>query len=326
MASALYPLRKVQFGVETTPGALVAATNQLVADCSYTPDVQRVYPAFMRPFRVPQADGGIDTRKASLLSVRTDLDFEQIMLFLDTGFVARTTTGSNPYTHTYDFNPGALAPARAATWEFVVDDGTTKQYERRFGFGTTQRLALDFAQGQTVRLDAQLFGRAEQAMTMTAGRSALTRTTVLTSDLVFTVDPTWATLGVTTKTFVVRFGHLDLAFGPQPGYGFEGRPDLDFTHVQQGQLSATLSLTLEHNADAATEIAAWRARTKRFVRISATNGSKSLRFDLAGYYSATPRFARLDDTEVVTLVLTVDMDTAGNEAVAARIVNALASI
>ena len=175
MASARYPLRKVQFGMEPAAGSLVAATTQLVADCQYTPDMQATQPAFMRPIRAAQADGGVVTRRGSMLSVQTDLDYEQVMVFLDTGLATRTTSGAGPYTHDYAPDTGALPTVRAATWEFVVDDGSTKEYERRFGYGTTSRLSIDFAKDQQARLTAQVFGRAEQSMTMTAGRSQIGR-------------------------------------------------------------------------------------------------------------------------------------------------------
>ena len=37
MATAIYPLRKVQYGLETQAGTLVAADAQLVAEGTYTP-------------------------------------------------------------------------------------------------------------------------------------------------------------------------------------------------------------------------------------------------------------------------------------------------
>ena len=197
MPSALYPLRKVQFGLESTSGTLVAASRQLVGDCTYSPDLQRTYPAYLRSLRAPQADGGVVTRRGCSLTVQTALDYEQVLLFLETGFATRVTTGGGPYTHTFT-PPTANNPSpKTMTCEFVADDGAAKPYERRFGHAVTRRLAIDFARGTEARLTAQLVGRAEQALTMTGGLAPLTRTTVQSADLQFAVDPTWATLGTT---------------------------------------------------------------------------------------------------------------------------------
>lgn len=326
MPSALYPLRKVQFGFETTSGAAVPATKSLVADCVYVPEMDRAYPSFERGFRALTTDGGVDTRKGSLLRAEMDLDFEQLMLFLDTGMGGRVTTGAGPFTHTYDPALTTAPTPRAATFELAIDDGTTKQYQREFAFGTTRRIGIDLQRGQTARLLAEVFGRAEQASTLTGGASALARNTIKTSDFTYAFDTSWATLGSTVKAIALRSGYLDLAWGTQPAYAFDGRADLDFTHLLWGELTGRLMLTMEHDQHAALEVDAWRARTRRFIRLKATSGARILQLDVTGFYTSSPVFTRRDDTEVVSLSLQLDLDPVSSEVFRAVVTNDLATI
>ena len=158
----------------------------------------------------------------------------------------------------------------------------TKHYEKEFSFGTTRSLSISLAYNDIARLSANVFGRAEQSSTMTGGLSELTRSPIPSNLFNVYIDSSWATLGNTQKSVVIRSASLDLNFGVAPDYALDGRSDLDFTHLQGGSITGSLSLTLEHNADAATEIGYWRTRTPRFIRLSAASGSKSIRFDMAG--------------------------------------------
>jgi hypothetical protein len=313
MPAAQYLLRKVQFGFESTAGTAVPASKALVADCVYVPEVDRARPSFERGFRALTTDGGVETRRGSSLRVETDLDCEQIMLFLDSGLGGRVTTGAGPFTHTYDPALSSAPAPRAATFEVAMDDGATKQYQREFAFGTTRRIGIDLQRGQTARLLAEVFGRAEQPRTPTSGLSALARTTLKTSDFKYYFDSSWAALGTTEKVIGLRSGYLDLTWGTQPAYAFDGRADLDFTHLLWGELTGRLMLTIEHDQHAALEVDAWRARTRRFIRLAGTSGTKAVRLDVTGFYAAPPVFSRRDDTEVVSLSLELDLDPVSSE-------------
>lgn len=326
MSAASYPLRKIQFGVESTPGTGVAATNRLVGEGVYTPEVDRYYSSYPRGVRANVTGGGIDTRKGSALSFSSELDFEQVMLILGTGLVVPVTTGSGPYTHTYSPDASTAPDVEAATFEFVIDDGTTKHYERAFHFGTARRLSVSLGYNEVARMSADIFGRAEQSEAMTASLGELARTPIPSNLFTASIDDTWANLGVTPKSFVIRAASLDLNFGVAPDYCLDGRSDLDFTHLTGGSITGSLSLTLEHNADAATEVGHWRSRTARFIRLEASSGTKSLRFDMAGFYNAVPRFSHAGDVETVTLSYGLEYDATGAHVLAARIVNGLSGI
>ena len=179
--TAAYSLRKVQFGLETTPGQAVAADTELVGEAIYAPTVSRWRPFSLTGTRSLQTvSGGSERRRGSLLRIESQLDFEQILLFLDTGLGGRVTTGSGPYTHTYLPDLDGAPAVKAATFEYLRSDGSAPNpYEREFAFGTTRRLAVELAEDQTGRIAAELFGRAEQSTTVTGSLSPLTRTAAL---------------------------------------------------------------------------------------------------------------------------------------------------
>lgn len=320
-----YSLRRIQFGTETTAGTAVAATHVLEGEGRYVPLVSRWRPAWQQGVRAAGA-GMVNQQKGSLLLFESELDYEQILLFLETGLGSRQTTGSGPYTHTFHPDLSTAPSVGSATFEYIVTDGTEDHFEREFAYGTTQRLAIELAADQRARMVAEVFGRAEQPSTATGGLSPLDRTTIDSSDFTFYVDDSWAALGTTEKALAVEFATLDLSFGLAPDHTADGRDDLDFTSLRTSRLLGALSLTVEHNAAAAAEVAAWRAGTRRFIRMRATSGSKSLTFDFTGFYTATPHMSRDRDAEFVTLVVGVDHDATSTNYVDVAVVNVLAGI
>ena len=261
-----------------------------------------------------------------MLLFESELDYEQLMLFLETGLASARTTGTGPYVHCFAPNLASAPSVRSATYEYVVDDGTKQHFERAFSFGTTLRLTIDLAFDQTARMATEIFGRAEQPVSAVASTSALTRTPVQSSDFTLSIDDAWADLGLTQRSSAIRAASLDLFFGLVPDYTFDGRADPEFTALQWGRVRGALNVTLEHDADAAAEVQAWRDRTQRFIRLHAASGTKSLQFDMSGFYTAAPRIRRERDDELVTLNYALAYDPVSGEALQAELVNDLAGL
>ena len=325
MATALFPLRRVQYGRESAAGTAVAAETALSGEGYLAPSTARWRPAPRLSARADAA-GLVDTSRTSLLVWESGLDFEQVMLFLETGLAGAMTTGTGPYTHTYTPDLLAAPTIGSATFEYAAGDGTTDHLERRFAFGTTRRITIELARDQRARLACEVFGRADEPTEVATGLAGPTSTSIASSDFTIAIDEAWNDLGVSPKTLPVEFATLDLLPGLEPDFTLDGRDELDFTRLRWSRLRGVLRMTVEHTADADTEVEAWRQRAKRFMRLEATSGSKLLRFDLAGVYATEPRMTRERDRELVTLALVLDYDRASARILEATVVNDVAGL
>ena len=327
MATALYPLRKFQVGFESTSGTAVAATEQLVGEAVYTPEIEREFEEYPRGVRAPVTGGGVAKSKGSMFAFSGNLSYEEILYPLATGIEAPALTGAGPYVYTFDPDLTIVPVPKSLTCEYIVDDGSTKHYEREAAFCVCRSFEVGLAFGELATMSFELFGRAEQTSTMTAALTPVTGRTLIPSNL-FTVaiDDAWSGLGGTPKSTLVRAASLSVTTGLEPDYTLDGRTDLDFTQLRAGMLDATLSITMEHNASAATEIGKWRTGALRFVRLKATDGTKIVQFDLAAKYLSPPSFSEDAGTEIATMELGLEYDSTGAKAFVATITNSLAAL
>ena len=86
------------------------------------------------------------------------------------------------------------------------------------------------------------------------------------------IDSSWGNLGNTAITPGFRTATIEILTGHLPDYTADQRTDLDFTAILPGLADVNVSLTMEHNAAAATRVAAARAHTVEFFRFDANNG------------------------------------------------------
>jgi len=329
MAAGAYPLRIVQFGLEAGAGTLVAATAKRIGRAVFTPNIQRHYDGFPRGVFLPDEGGGVIVGKGGTFVYEGDLTYEEIVYPLICGLQNDAVPdGAGPYTW-QPFRTWTAAPTlKSATIEFVVDDGSTKHYQREAGYGTCRQFSISAQAGQNApaQIREEWFTRAEQTSTMTAGLTAISGRSVVPGDLFkIWIDGAWANLGTTAKTGLLRGFELTVIPGAEPDFTLDGRSDLDYTGLRYAIASAVLRLTMRHNADGATEVDALRAGTERAVRLKATDGTKSVQIDIAGFYRGDPQFDNDGDVENVTLDLHADYEAAGTDGLKITVVNQLAT-
>lgn len=327
MANAINALEKVQFGVETVAGTLVAADTILLAEegGALTDELDRV--EVDEPRGVLAMVEDVDVRKGSLLTYTGALDYEQVLLPLLTG-IKQTTPAVGP-PKVWTFLPSLTAPDTldSATFEVAYTDGTTKHVEREFGFATCRRFTIDFAFNQVTKITVDLFGRATQASTLTTSLAALTRTVIPSNLWKVYIDTTWAGLGGTQKSGLLRSGRLEILTTAEPDYTLDGRSDLDMVQLLRKMITGSLQLTMAVNADFATEITAWRNKTLRFIQLKATAGANNiLEFDVAGIYTQPPRY-RLDrGLRIGELSLALRYDPTAAKMFQAIVTNSIAAL
>ncbi|MFZ2738430.1 MAG: hypothetical protein WAY02_09385 [Burkholderiaceae bacterium] len=332
MAAGLYTLRLLQLGFESTAGTLVAATKKLVGDSTYTPMIEREFEEYPRGVRAMVTGGGFAKQRGSTIEHDGNLTYEEILYPMLSGIVNDAApTGAGPYT--WDFTPVLTGQAslKTMTAEFVVDDASTKHYEREAGYFLTTEFEVDIQANDVAKLKWTAEGRAEQSSTVTGSLAPITGRTVVPSNLfALWIDAAGGTIGTTAKTATLRGANIKVVTGAKPDYTLDGRADLDHTGIQTQMMTGELELTLEHNANAATEIAAWRAGTGRLVRLKADNGAaaganKAITFDMSVVYTDDPEFSQEDGIEIVTLKSAFEYDSTFTNAFICTVINGLSA-
>lgn len=329
MPTGLFDLRKLQVALEATAGTIVPATQQLIGRAQYTPQIVRDLDDFPRGTLIGDVGAGTLTRQGSRLVWETDLTYEEVIYPLLCGILDDAVpTGVGPYIWDFSRDWTLGGATKTASFEFVVDDGAAQHFEAEFGFAVCESFGISFAGGDEspAKLTSTWFGRAEQASVLTPALTPLTDRSPVAGELFgLWIDATWATLGTTQKTKLLKNANLQVETGKAPDFTTDARTDLDFSGVQDKKASATLTLRLNHNADGKAEVDAWRAGTARAIRLKATDGVKIVQIDSFGYYRGEPEFDEEDGQEVVSLELGIDYDATGADALNFQITNQIAT-
>lgn len=328
MPTSQFDLRKLQVGLEATPGTLVAATQQLVGRAQYRPVDGRDKDDFPRGVLAPDVGVGTLVRKATQLVWETDLTYEEIIYPLLCGILNDAVpTGVGPYVWDFSRTWSQAEALKSASFEYIADDGVTKHVEQEFGFAQCESFGISIPAGDDspAKLTSTWFGRAEQASVMTPALTPMTDRAPVAAELFgIWIDGTWATLGTTQKTELLKTADLQIQTGVAPDFTNDARVDLDFSGIMRTLLTGTLSLTLNLNADAATELAALRAGTARAIRLSATDGNKIIQIDCFGYYNPI-EYAEDTRQDTASFELVLDYDGTGADIFNIQVTNDIAT-
>lgn len=333
---AQYRLRRLQRAPEASLGAGGPATFQIVGDWTYTPQDDRYFSDYPRGVRAPVTAGGVSILKGGALQVTSELTYEEILDPLSS-LATEVASGTTPlYTHTFTPILTADPAPKSLYYEFVETDGASNIFASSAAAGLCSQFTLDWAFNQKANLSYTMFLRAETAaITPTAALTPLTGREVVVSNLfkVF-IDDTWAGLGGTLKSTLVRSGKLVVNTGLTPDYTTDGRANLDYTRYNWGEITGTLDLVCEFDADATAEIVKWRSKSLRFIRLKNTSpntlgsGHRDLQLDCAMVYAKPPAIApgaKATGTQTVSLNLAFEYDPTSAKVLLPVIQNGLAT-
>lgn len=332
MAVGVYPLRRFQLGPESTAGTAVAATFKMVGEAVYKPMREREYEEFPRGVRAPVTGGGYLIKQGTEVDFEGNLTYEEILIPLLSGLVnVASPSGTGPYTWAFTPTLTAAQVIKSYTAEYTIGDGSSLHYERESAYMVTKELEIELKANEIATMKLTMAGRAEQTSTVTGSLSPITGRTPVPSNLfkVF-IDDAGSGIGGTQISGLVRVAKLKFTFGNEEDYTLEGRSDLDLTGIQPQMLKATLDLTCEHTADAATELGKWRTGALRFIRLKADNGAAStanrqIQFDTCIKYTDTPDFSQDDGVEIVTLKGELEYDSSWAAAAKVQVINGLSA-
>lgn len=341
MATAIVPFRKLQAGIETTKGTLVAATRVLVGE-GWIQEEQDFYRSpYPRGLRANVGAAGVITRKGMLLDWNSELTFEEVLWPLLLGVRGGVTGvaggGGDAATYTYTFTPQlttGVPTLDAATLEYMLGDGVTNQYARECGYAMVSEFGFDWAFNQVAKMNVKLFARAAQVTTPTAALTEYSgREPAVTNLLKVYRDTTWAGLGGTQQTGIVRSAKLVVSTGLGPDYTMDGRADLDFVRHLVGILSAKLSLVLELDATAASRFGEYRSNSIEYIRLQQVGttvpggtSQKTVQVDGAYRFVSPPSFSADGEQVLMNAELESVYDDTGTKTLEFVVKNALSAV
>jgi hypothetical protein len=338
MATAIMPLDKLQLGIEvvSTKGTAVAATRLIRANSTLAEEQDYYRSDYPQGIRANVGGAGSIMRKGVMLGVETDLTAEEVLWPLMTGVLGSVSPTGGGNAKTWTFTPElttAVTTIQSATVEMLHSDGSTNHYYGESSYCMTSSFKCDWAFNQPSKLSWNMFGRARQTDTPTGALVPYTSREILVSNsLAYYLDTTWAGLGGTQKTIVLRSASFECTTGYGPDYTLDARTDVDFTQHNVGRIAGTLSLTMEVNSTGAAAFTNYRANDIVYIRLKNTGsaisggGNKTFQIDGAYRFTSTPTFSADGDVVLVTYNLESVYDSTSGKTLEFTAINTLTTI
>jgi hypothetical protein len=341
MATAIYAFNKLQLGIESTKGTILAATRLI--DCDFFGGLreveERYRSSYPRGQRANVGGAGVTVMKGTEYTVETELTAEEILWPLLTGVlggVSGIVTDTTAYTYTFtpELDTG-VQTLDTMTLEAVMADGATNHYYGEAGYGFTTGFGISWAANQEGRLRWNSVARARQTGTPTAALTAYTSREVLATALLSVyLDTTWAGLGGTQLTGIIRSVDIDTSTGLVPKHTLEGRSDRDFAGHSVGNVTASLKVVMELDATgAARGVQDFRDNDIVFIRLKntgslagAASALRTVQVDGAYRFVSPPAFSRDGEQMLVALDLESVYDPTGDETLEWTIINKLSAV
>lgn len=308
----------VQYGVEVTKGTAVAATAIWPGTVRVPADRKPTFPRYSTGRR----SGPITSQVNQVLADGITLAMEGVAseklpilfnLFLKGGVTA--AAGS----WTYDPTLTAAGTYDAITLEYGDD---TEQYEIEYCMCRRLRISGRLGADEGVNVEAELYGRQISVSSFTTPLSLGTLTPLVANVSKIYINDTWATLGSTQKTGLLREFDIELLNGLHPKFMADGT--LYFSSYGEGDLSVLATFVYEGNSDADTEYDKFIAQSARAIRLEIGSATEGLVLDMYGKYEEiiplgsesegnnlhTAVFHSMDDNQATPHVLKAVVKTA----------------
>lgn len=336
MATSIRPLDKVQFGLESVKGTLVAATRLIRANAVIREEQDPYRSDYPQGIRANVGGAGAIMRKSTSFDFEGDGNAQEVLWPLSTGILGAVTPTGGGAAKTWVFAPQlttAILTLDTATIEALHSDGSTNHIYIEAGYALTESFQFDWVFNQPMKMSWRMFARARQSDTPTGSLVPYTTRKELASNLLaYYLDTTWAGLGGTQKTVVLREAHFACTTGLSADYTMDARADLDHTQHNVGRLTATLSLVMEVNATGAAVYTNYRANDIVYIRLKNTGdaisggGNDTIQVDGAYRFTDAPATSADGDVNLVTYSLESVFDQTSSKTLEFTVINQLSSI
>lgn len=325
-------LRKLQLGKETVKGTPVAATT-IWRGMGVIKDNREIV--------FPQEDvgilGGTDrkyiARYWSELSMpAVEATFEQLPYLFEAGVIAETPAadgGGSDYIYEYT----APITAQNTHRTYTIEGGDDQQAEE-FDYAFVKKISLSGAGQGALMMSADWMGREATNTTFTGALSIPTVEEVLVNNASFFIDAVGGTLGATAKSGLIHEVSMDYTTGLEAFWAVDASKDFNLTKFTTDEI--LFKLIYEHNANAVTEKAIYRAGTTQQFRLKfegtdvATPGTtyskKTMLLDFAGVYEDWGILDERNGNDVIEAAIRVRYNATAALKFMATIVNELSAL
>jgi hypothetical protein len=329
---------KVQYGKETTRGTAVAATKLMLGKVPAVGSDRK--PVF------PSEDVGINTPAVrsvihqylyqNTLSTEHGY-FQQMPVLFGCGLkggVTPTETTPSQLDYLWAQTPSLVSGVDNAQNAMTIELGDdTQAFEAEYAMIERIRISGNVAQGQDaspVSVEADFFARQLTPTTFTPA-IALPAAEPMNAKLAqFYLDTTWAGVGGTEKTNILRAFDIEILTGLHPK--FSGSGNKYFNEHGQGMISVTANFTLEGTTAADAIFDAQQAKTFQVIRLKVTGSqlgtgtNHSLSIDIGGEWeSVSPLSSEDRGDNLHSAVLVGRYDSTGAKMLQVATVTNLAS-
>jgi hypothetical protein len=213
---------------------------------------------------------------------------------------------------------------------YTLEGGDDNQ-EEEMEYGFVEAFKLSGKGGKAVTMSADWSGRQIAANSFTGSVSVPDVEDILFGKGLLYIDA--ATIGTTLKSNTLLGMDVDVKTGWVPVFAGDGQLYFSFAKVTQPEV--TLNITFEHDATAVAEKSAWRAGTRRLIRLqwtgsAVTSGTsytaKTLRLDFGGKWEKFDKIDEQDGNDVVQGTLRARPSSTDTTFFTMTVVNALASL
>jgi hypothetical protein len=305
----------VQYGKESVRGTAVAATKILYGKVpAINTDRKPVVPDEDIGIRAPGVRSVIHQYLYNNTLSTEHGYFQQLPALFGCGLKGGVTASEQTSSQTdylWTFTPSLTAANSPDSLTVELGDDV-QFFETEHVMFERIRISGQVSQGMDtspVNVEADFFGRQLTTTTKT-GALSLTTAEPMNSKLArFYLDTTWAGVGGTEKTNILRGFDIEIITGVHPK--FAGSANKYFDSYGEGIISATAQFTFEGNSDANAIMTAQQAKTFQVVRLAilgsqiGSGTTHSLKIDIGGVWETVSPLGgedRADNLHTATLL------------------------
>jgi len=275
MTTGLQAFRRIQVGDETTPGTAVAATEVLLGRLTtWEEELTIVRPDEDRNNLSRNMADDLIAAKIARLVWGGDLNHRHVVYPLGMAIRGNITptqpdSTNEPSAYLWTYAPG-LTTANTPDIANGIDTHTfefgdnLQAYETEFCFAT--RLEISGRPGEAVQFVCDITGRQRTDTTFTGALTAQTVQRFAFNKAKFYVDTSWAGLGGTQKSGLLKAFTWSLETQFSASFGADG--NLYFYQVdKEAKKAVELRLTYARNSDADSERTKFEGRSTTYLRV-----------------------------------------------------------
>ena len=259
-------LQKIQLGVESIAGTLVAADVIWRGTGVPADDIEIIRPDENIGVAAPTDRTYVSKYGSTWQFEDTPATFQHLNYVLSCG-VENDEAGVADGAGTGKIFTHNLPGAAASTIVTATLEGGDNQQEEESGYAFVESFNISGKGGEALMMNSTWRAHQLQPGTFTAGLAVVPVEEVLFSRGIIYIEPTGGTFSSTRKVGTLMSMNLQCNTGWAPYYSADGGMNFAFHKWTRENFNLAVDMTFEHNASAVAEKLAWRAGTARMVSL-----------------------------------------------------------